>query len=160
MVIYLPFLYYFYVVVLGWHITLYVFAAICGILNYSFFQNTVQLFDENCILFPRKLDFHIIRLPNATEYAHVNDNNTMLTNVSDIQIIDNLDNNNETETKLNKSNSRNRRNLDDMTENDIITNFTLSNSKLTFLIIYYSSHVLTTHRDNANIRVVCMYVAK
>lgn len=46
----------------AWHIILYVCAAVFGITNYVFLQNTMQLVDNNCVLFPRKLEFHTVEL--------------------------------------------------------------------------------------------------
>ncbi|CAH0690065.1 unnamed protein product [Spodoptera exigua] len=56
----------------AWHIILYVCAAIFGITNYVFLQNTMQLVDNNCVLFPRKLEFHTVEL-RAQNFSEIHD---------------------------------------------------------------------------------------
>lgn len=45
-----------------WHIILYVCAAVFGIMNYVFLRNTMELIDDNCILYPRQLEFRYIEI--------------------------------------------------------------------------------------------------
>lgn len=119
----------------GWHVTLYILAAIFGLLNYTFLQSTSHLFDDHCILFPRKLEFHMIKLPeNATI---INNNIVNITNIDEDEIkdsnhTDTLQTMNETETIENKQNTSGndstRRKRD--TENDLtINNITIISSK-------------------------------
>ncbi|XP_046971518.1 uncharacterized protein LOC124538483 [Vanessa cardui] len=57
----------------AWHLILYALAAIFGILNYVFLRNTMQLVDNNCVLYPRELAFRYIDLPDVPEtYSLVN----------------------------------------------------------------------------------------
>ncbi|CAH0728281.1 unnamed protein product, partial [Brenthis ino] len=50
----------------AWHLILYALAGIFGILNYVFLHNTMQLVDNNCVLYPRELEFHFIDLPEPS----------------------------------------------------------------------------------------------
>ncbi|KAG6460494.1 uncharacterized protein LOC115450208 [Manduca sexta] len=45
-----------------WHLLLFAFAAVFGIANYVFLQNAMELVDNNCILFPRELEFRMVDL--------------------------------------------------------------------------------------------------
>ncbi|XP_075982910.1 uncharacterized protein LOC142981111 [Anticarsia gemmatalis] len=56
----------------AWHLILYVLAAVFGILNYVFLQNTMDLVDNNCVLFPRELAFHYVELPEAQNILDFN----------------------------------------------------------------------------------------
>lgn len=56
----------------AWHLTLYTLAGIFGILNYVFLQNTMQLIGNNCVLYPRELEFHMIDLRDIPEYRTAN----------------------------------------------------------------------------------------
>lgn len=44
----------------AWHLIIYAFAAGFGIINYVLLQSTMQLVDNNCILFPRRLSFKMV----------------------------------------------------------------------------------------------------
>uniref|UniRef100_A0A1E1W2A8 Uncharacterized protein n=1 Tax=Pectinophora gossypiella TaxID=13191 RepID=A0A1E1W2A8_PECGO len=55
-----------------WHTTLYVLAAIFGILNYSFLFETEQLVDNQCLFYPRQLAFHWVALTNDTDVTNGN----------------------------------------------------------------------------------------
>ncbi|CAG9789153.1 unnamed protein product [Diatraea saccharalis] len=48
-----------------WHLILFSLAAIFGVVNYVLLQNAMQLVDNNCVLFPRLLDFHMVDQTNA-----------------------------------------------------------------------------------------------
>ncbi|XP_050354194.1 uncharacterized protein LOC126775989 [Nymphalis io] len=72
----------------AWHLILYALAAIFGILNYVFLRNTMQLVDNNCVLYPRELAFRFIDLPDVPEtYSSVNltsvINDTSFTKIED-----------------------------------------------------------------------------
>ncbi|XP_045776649.1 uncharacterized protein LOC123875043 [Maniola jurtina] len=62
----------------AWHLILYALAAIFGILNYVFLHNTMQLVDNNCVLFPRELAFRSIELPAPANISSIED--TVLAN--------------------------------------------------------------------------------
>lgn len=47
----------------GCHLVMYTLAAVFGIVNFVVIQNTMYLVDDNCVLFPRQLEFHIVELP-------------------------------------------------------------------------------------------------
>ncbi|CAK1552281.1 unnamed protein product [Leptosia nina] len=46
-----------------WHLIIFALAGGFGILNYVFLQNTMDLVDNNCVLFPRQLSFKMIDVP-------------------------------------------------------------------------------------------------
>ncbi|XP_072930025.1 uncharacterized protein [Epargyreus clarus] len=60
----------------AWHLVMYAFAGVFGILNYIFLQNAMQLVDNNCVLYPRELAFRTIDLPNATHSLNESDSDT------------------------------------------------------------------------------------
>ncbi|RVE55280.1 hypothetical protein evm_000178 [Chilo suppressalis] len=47
-----------------WHLILFSFAAILGVANYVLLHNAMQLVDDNCVLFPRVLEFHMVEQTN------------------------------------------------------------------------------------------------
>ncbi|CAH4031796.1 unnamed protein product [Pieris brassicae] len=47
----------------AWHLIIYALAASFAIMNYVFLQNTMQLVDNNCVLFPRQLSFKTVDVP-------------------------------------------------------------------------------------------------
>ncbi|CAH2094542.1 unnamed protein product [Euphydryas editha] len=74
----------------AWHLILYALAAIFGILNYVFLQNTMQLVDNNCVLYPRDLEFRFIDLPDVPEiYSSVNKTTGILNDSNYTKIEDN-----------------------------------------------------------------------
>ncbi|XP_004921838.1 uncharacterized protein LOC101745117 [Bombyx mori] len=53
----------------AWHLVLYICAAIFGVVNYVFLQHTMKLIDNNCVLYPRQLEFREIDvIINGTSY--------------------------------------------------------------------------------------------
>lgn len=60
----------------AWHLILYTCAAVFGILNYVFLQNTMQLVDHNCVIYPRLLEFHMVPRHNITVIKDDPSNNT------------------------------------------------------------------------------------
>ncbi|XP_026314968.1 uncharacterized protein LOC113226532 isoform X1 [Hyposmocoma kahamanoa] len=51
----------------AWHAIIYFLAATLGIMNYTFLQNTKDLVDDNCVFYPRKLEFHWVQRTNYTD---------------------------------------------------------------------------------------------
>lgn len=112
----------------AWHLILYALAGIFGILNYVFLHNTMQLVDDNCVLFPRELAFHSIELPVPINSSI--DDTPLVSDASaqnignDAQIIpapvasDANGDKNETITKRDVTNSNNTQN-DTESENDV-----------------------------------------
>lgn len=90
----------------AWHIILYVCAAVFGITNYVFLQNTMQLVDNNCVLFPRKLEFHTVELKaqnisETRDFKNVTDDaqgNTTVLNADGSEKVKRETNGNETTT--------------------------------------------------------------
>lgn len=118
----------------GWHITLYILAAVFGILNYSFFTSTEQLFDNNCVLFPRKLVFHIVKLPNATFTNATITNDGIRTSENDNLKVNNTSNNTLINNVSLNNNSRIERRTRDVKE-DEESDIDFKNSKLIFISI-------------------------
>ncbi|PZC73624.1 hypothetical protein B5X24_HaOG209041 [Helicoverpa armigera] len=67
----------------AWHLILYVCAAVFGITNYVFLQNTMQLVDGNCVLFPRQLEFRVVELPEAADPQNYNEYHDLTKNATD-----------------------------------------------------------------------------
>ncbi|CAB3248880.1 unnamed protein product [Arctia plantaginis] len=67
------------------HLIVYVFAAVFGVMNYVFIQKTMDLVDYNCVLFPRKLEFHYIKLPDAQDIEDFNENHYFRNETEDAQ---------------------------------------------------------------------------
>lgn len=65
------------------HLILYAFAAIFGIVNFVFLQNTMQLVDDNCVLFPRKLEFHWVDLPPPEDNHQLDNAHDRVKNMTD-----------------------------------------------------------------------------
>ncbi|KAJ8724037.1 hypothetical protein PYW07_008017 [Mythimna separata] len=55
------------------HLILYVLAAAFGIANYVFLQNAMQLVGDNCLLYPRQLEFHTVELLETENYNEIHD---------------------------------------------------------------------------------------
>ncbi|KAM3962520.1 uncharacterized protein ACR2FA_003426 [Aphomia sociella] len=68
----------------AWHLILYSCAAVFGIVNFVFLQNTMQLVDHNCVLYPRLLEFHMVLRHNSTRlnedanYTSIVDEDSMI----------------------------------------------------------------------------------
>ncbi|XP_021196104.3 uncharacterized protein LOC110380437 [Helicoverpa armigera] len=67
----------------AWHLILYVCAAVFGITNYVFLQNTMQLVDGNCVLYPRQLEFRVVELPEAADPQNYNEYHDLTKNTTD-----------------------------------------------------------------------------
>ncbi|XP_047034008.1 uncharacterized protein LOC124640337 [Helicoverpa zea] len=67
----------------AWHLILYVCAAVFGITNYVFLQNTMQLVDGNCVLYPRQLEFRVVELPEAANPQNYNEYHDLTKNATD-----------------------------------------------------------------------------
>lgn len=67
----------------AWHLVLYVCAAVFGITNYVFLQNTMQLVDGNCVLYPRQLEFRVVELPEAADPQNYNEYHDLTKNATD-----------------------------------------------------------------------------
>ncbi|CAH2250887.1 jg10243 [Pararge aegeria aegeria] len=119
----------------AWHLILYALAGIFGILNYVFLQNTMQLVDNNCVLFPRELAFRSIELTVLTNTSSINDTvlvnsdtteNTAKENAQNVSVpggsVPTNDDKNEPITKRDLTNSNNTRENDtdsEANENDV-----------------------------------------
>ncbi|XP_063831415.1 uncharacterized protein LOC135080653 [Ostrinia nubilalis] len=64
-----------------WHIILYVLAAIFGAANYILLHKTMELVNDHCVLYPRKLEFHVVPRSNYTDEVETNVNYTMVDEV-------------------------------------------------------------------------------
>ncbi|XP_059053366.1 uncharacterized protein LOC131847736 [Achroia grisella] len=60
----------------AWHLILYSCAAVFGILNYVFLQNTMQLVNNSCVIYPRLLEFHMVPRDNLTTMKVETSNHT------------------------------------------------------------------------------------
>ncbi|KAL0869261.1 hypothetical protein ABMA27_007529 [Loxostege sticticalis] len=69
----------------AWHLILYTLAALFGAANYILLQNTMQLVNDNCVLYPRELEFHVIARPNFTDEVETNINYTMIGDGSSLE---------------------------------------------------------------------------
>ncbi|XP_032521525.2 uncharacterized protein LOC116773214 [Danaus plexippus] len=74
----------------AWHLILYALAAVFGILNYVFLQNTMQLVDNNCVLYPRQLAFTVIELPGPVGTGDNDLMNATFSNTTDGAITNNV----------------------------------------------------------------------
>ncbi|XP_026489667.1 uncharacterized protein LOC113396096 [Vanessa tameamea] len=107
----------------AWHLILYALAAIFGILNYVFLRNTMQLVDNNCVLYPRELAFRFIDLPDVPEtYSSVNStsiiNDLNYTKNEEIRNAQNLPVQVENVTKIQSVEEKNVTNMNNTVRND------------------------------------------
>lgn len=54
------------------HLILYVCAAVFGITNYVFLHKAMQLAGDNCLLYPRQLEFHTVEIQETPEGENEN----------------------------------------------------------------------------------------
>ncbi|XP_047537229.1 uncharacterized protein LOC125071170 [Vanessa atalanta] len=107
----------------AWHLILYALAAIFGILNYVFLRNTMQLVDNNCVLYPRELAFRFIDLPDVPEtYSSVNStsiiNDSNYTKNEEIRNAQNLPVQVENVTRIQSVEEKNVTNMNNTVRND------------------------------------------
>lgn len=121
----------------GWHVTLFILTGVFGLLNYTFFQYTANIFDDNCVLFPRKLEFRLIELPDVTlisnnENENINSKNYVINDENEVK---NATDNIKTEEGMNITEDDARRRKRESTNNEknmFIPNNTDVNNSTTY----------------------------
>ncbi|XP_013192224.2 uncharacterized protein LOC106136278 [Amyelois transitella] len=56
----------------AWHMILYILAAIFGLVNYTLLHKSMELVSDNCILFPRVLEFHMVEYVDVSQVIEPN----------------------------------------------------------------------------------------